>query len=126
MSRSWSARPRPDLRRFWKALWAGNASPLEENGGRSDGSAEDRRRRGVRACRLQPVPVVPASSPRVRGLEPDPCGEAVRPAEELDPPRELPGDPQADASPFPRSEVTRRRLVESVASIDDLAHETLF
>src|SRR6266480_5188341 len=57
-------------------------------------------------------------------LEPDACGESGRRAEELDPPGQLPGDPEAGTDSLAWREIAGCGVVEAVASVDDLADES--
>src|SRR6266581_3813421 len=57
-------------------------------------------------------------------LEPDACGEPGRRVEELDPPGQLPGDPEAGTDSLAWREIAGCGVVEAVASVDDLADES--
>src|ERR1700753_754620 len=55
--------------------------------------------------------------------QPDPRGESVRGADELDVPGELAGDPEAGAAAGAGREEARRRVIEPGAAVDHLADE---
>src|SRR3954462_10851577 len=57
-------------------------------------------------------------------LEPDAGGESGRRLEELDPPGQLPGDPEAGADSLAWREIAGCGVVEAGASVDDLADES--
>src|SRR4029450_1927521 len=65
-----------------------------------------------------------ATNRRREQLEPHARREPSWRSEELDPPRQLPGHPEAGADSFSRREVARRGVVEAAASIDDFADES--
>lgn len=80
------------------------------------------RQRGVQ--RWLPLPLE-ASVRRSRAhLEPDACGESGRRLEELNPPGQLPGDPEAGTDSLAWREIAGCGVVEAVASVDDLADES--